>query len=208
VTSNEFKIRENEVFVQHAKLNDGRRVEDIFEFDVRKLPIKEVLEIDLLKMVRAEVAQAYGIIKIPCIVEHAGLVFEGYDSYPGGLTKPMWDFLKGSFIAETRSAGRGAIARAAIAYCDGRSIETFSGETRGKISDTPRGSRHFYWDTIFIPDDSGGSPGTGTMTYAEIVDSTALGLAFKMTKLSQSSRAMLEFLEYRLSHEPELWSYL
>ncbi len=205
VTSSTFKIAENEAFRRHAKLTNGMLVEDAFEFDIRQLPIKEVLEIDLTKMVTAEVVQAYGIIKIPCIVEHAGLVFEGYDSYPGGLTKPMWNFLKDKFVSETRSAGRRAIARAAIAYCDGRSVETFSGETLGTISDGPRGSREFYWDTVFIPDAVGSSAAVGSMTYAEIVDSPTLGLPYKMTKVSQSSRAMLQFLEYRLNHEPELW---
>ena len=42
-------------------------------------------------------------------------------------------------------------------------------------------------------------------TYAEIFDSPVLGLEYKMTQLSQSSRAMLAFLEYRHSNQPDLW---
>jgi hypothetical protein len=67
-----------------------------------------------------------------------------------------------------------------------------------------RGSRKFYWDTVFIPEDaSGRSQG---LTYAEIVEDANLGLAYKMRELSQSSAAMKSFLEYRLTTgDPELW---
>ncbi len=155
-------------------------------------------------METAEAIEAYRQIGVPCIVEHAGLVFDGYDSYPGGLTKPMWDFLGDEFVRETGSGGRRASARAVIAYCDGASVMTFEGETRGSISAVPRGSRRFYWDTIFIPDNTDGS--TGTRTYAEIVEDGHLGLKYKVVHLSQSSRAMLKFLEYRRGHTPGLWS--
>jgi hypothetical protein len=72
------------------------------------------------------------------------------------------------------------------------------------IADRPRGSREFYWDTVFIPEDDSGS-GKG-LTYAEIVESKDLGLADKMRQLSLSSPAMKGFLEYRLrTGDPELW---
>jgi inosine/xanthosine triphosphate pyrophosphatase family protein len=204
VTRNEFKIKENEVFRRCVKLEDGALVDEIFEFDIRRVPIKEVLEIDLREMVAAEVVEAYQKIRIPCIVEHAGLVFEEYDTYPGGLTKPMWDFLKDRFVSETKSAGRRVKARAVVAYCDGRSVVTFVGETPGRISEGPRGSRQFYWDTVFIPDLPDGS--SGSMTYAEIVEDKKLGLEYKMSELSQSTRAMVQFLKHRRTHSPHLWA--
>jgi inosine/xanthosine triphosphate pyrophosphatase family protein len=135
VTSSDFKIKENEVFVAEATLSDGTPVSDLFEFDIRQVPIKEVLEVDLEAMVMAEVTKAYREIKVPCVVEHAGLIFEGFESYPGGLTKPMWNALKDKFITETHSAGRKVIARAVVAYCDGRGVKTFVGETPGKLAD-------------------------------------------------------------------------
>ena len=150
---------------------------------------------------------AYSDIKVPCIVEHAGLIFEGYDSesYPGGLTKPMWNALGDKFLAETKSAGRRATARAVVAYCDGKSVQTFVGETVGNLSDTARGSRGFYWDTIFVPNcDNVNAKGK---TYAEISDDPNLGLTFKIEHLSQSSKAMLKFLEYLLQNPGnDLWA--
>jgi inosine/xanthosine triphosphate pyrophosphatase family protein len=116
----------------------------------------------------------------------------------------MWDALDNQFIAETRSANREAIARAVVAYCDGMKIYTFVGEREGQIAASPRGSRTFYWDTIFIPNDT-----TNTVsgkTYAEIADDPDLGLEFKVLRLSQSTTAMIKFLEHlRLAPPSKLW---
>jgi XTP/dITP diphosphohydrolase len=206
VTQSDFKKEENRVFAEVCSLADGMPISDLFEFELRNLNVKEALEIDLDAMVRAEVKKAYTQIRVPCIVEHAGLIFEGYDTYPGGLTKPMWDFLGEKFIEETRSGGRRVTARAVVAYCDGKDVRTFVGETKGSISDKPKGDRAFYWDTVFVPDTS--DTKAKDKTYAEIVGEPKLGLAYKMSQLSQSSRALIGFLEYRRKNPPGLWSQL
>jgi XTP/dITP diphosphohydrolase len=208
VTSNKFKAEENKVFQQRCKLSDGTPVRDLFTFEIRSIPIKEILDVDLQAMVQAEVTQAYSQIKVPCIVEHAGLVFNEYknkeEPYPGGLTKPMWNALKDKFLEETKSSGREAIARAVVAYCDGMSVQTFVGETTGKLATKPRGARKFYWDTVFIPNGATGK--AANKTYAEIVAHSSLGLGFKIEKFSQSTKAMLKFLEYlRKNGAPLLW---
>ena len=206
VTSSQYKREENDIFQNGFIFSDGVKVSDLFYFDIRPVPVKEILEVDLSLMVQAEVTNAYSQIKVPCIVEHAGLVFEEYSrlSYPGGLTKPMWDALGDAFIDETHSAGRRAIARAVVAYCDGKSVTTFVGETMGTLAKEPRGRREFYWDTIFQPDDPSGK--ANGKTYAEIVEDPHLGLQYKVLNLSQSTLAMLKFLEHvRKMGRPELW---
>jgi XTP/dITP diphosphohydrolase len=169
VTSSSFKKEENEVFAKECLLSDDRPVHEYFEFDIRPVPIQEILNVDLSVMVSAEVVSAYSQLKVPCIVEHAGLIFSEYAScsYPGGLTKPMWDTLKDRFIEETGSAGRRAIARAVIAYCDGKQVRTFTGEREGTIAATPRGSREFYWDTVFMPDDLTGAGNGLTVSFRQ-----------------------------------------
>jgi XTP/dITP diphosphohydrolase len=203
VTSSDFKEQEIEVFKKIWQLKDGSLVDDVFEFHIRKIQVKEVLEIDLSTMVMAEVTEAYSAIKVPCIVEHAGLVFEGYDTYPGGLTKPMWNSLLDKFIDETHSANRKVKARAVVGYCDGHTVMTFVGETAGTVAPKPCGDRKFYWDTVFIPEEADGD--VFGKTYAEIVKEKGLG--FKMRKYSQSARAMIQFLEYRRTHTPDMWAY-
>ncbi len=169
-----------------CKLATGQTVGEAFNIVPVTEVVPERLELELGKLVAAEAEAAYRLLRVPCVVEHAGLVFEEYvdQSYPGGLTKPMWNALGDKFIEETNSAGRRAVARAVVAYCDGKTIRKFVGETRGTLSPSPRGSRRFYWDTVFIPDDSG----CDGKTYAEIVDDPSFGLEYKVTKLSQSKR--------------------
>jgi inosine/xanthosine triphosphate pyrophosphatase family protein len=206
VTSSPYKAEENDILVKEGRLEDGTPVSNLFQFDIRKLPISEPLEIDIQVMVQAEVTKAYSIIRVPCVVEHAGIIFDDFKDkqYPGGLTKPMWDHLGSRFVEETHSAGRRAIARAVVAYCDGMSVQTFVGDTTGTIAPEPRGSRQFYWDSVFIPDDPTGA--AAGKTYAEIVDDAHLGLTYKVLNLSQSTRAMLALLEYlRTSTRPVLW---
>ena len=79
-------------------------------------------------------------------------------------------------------------------------VQTFLGRTHGELSTEPRGSRNFYWDTIFVPDDPA-RPNAG-LTYAEIVDE--LGLEYKVTKLSQSTKAMVGCLKHIRAQEANL----
>jgi XTP/dITP diphosphohydrolase len=203
VTSSSFKREENRILQDTCTLQNGTPISQIFEFQITELTIRESLEVDISIMVTEEVKSAYRNLKVPCIVEHAGLIFDDYREagYPGGLTKPMWNTLSTSFIEETHSAGRDAVARAVVAYCDGKRVRTFVGETSGKISTEPRGRRAFYWDTVFIPSDHN----PDKLTYAEIVDHDDLGIGYKVSRLSQSTKAMLSFLEWRIDNEPELW---
>src|ERR1044072_9303535 len=146
-----------------------------------------------------EVRDAYARVLVPCIAEHAGLVFEGHAEYPGGITKAMWKVLGTRFVEDTNSEGRLVTARAVVAYCDGKSVHTFIGETKGVLrKPVTETSDAFYWDVAFVPD---GEP--QSRTYAEIVSEE--GLTIKMAEYSQSSKAMLSFLEYRAKNAPELW---
>ena len=206
VTSNTHKREENRSFVEHCQLRDGTPVGDIVSFDFRDSPVLQILEVDIAKIVSEGVAKAYSQIRVPCIVEYAGLIFEKYRSlqYPGGLTKAMWNALSEDFIKETNSAGLRAIAQAVIGYCDGKKIYTFAGETTGTLSDVPRGSRDFYWDTVFMPDKPDGTK--GTETYSEIVADPSRGLDFKMKHLSQSAKAMIKLVEFlRINPRGGLW---
>lgn len=201
VTSSKFKREESAVFSTNCTLDDGRPVAEVFEFVLVDNRIVETLQPDLELMVKEESRSAYAALRKPCVVEHAGLVFEDYvdQGYPGGLTKPMWNTLGDNFLAETQSAGRRAIARAVVGYCDGKQVVTFTGDTVGRLSEFPRGDRKFYWDTIFIPDDGN----TEGLTYAEIVEQR--GLEEKVSRYSQSTKAMKSFLHWREGRDPDLW---
>ncbi|MEO1404998.1 MAG: non-canonical purine NTP pyrophosphatase, partial [Pseudomonadota bacterium] len=138
----------------------------------------------------------YEVIKRPCIVEYAGLVLEDYAKigYPGGLTQPMWDTLEAdNFVQEMGGHGRAVRARAYVGYCDGLTIQTFIGETKGKLVGTPSGTRPFYWDPVFAPRGGNGK------TYAEICPDDRESSLLAKVKLSQSAKALRSFLEFRIN---------
>ncbi|MGS1097574.1 non-canonical purine NTP pyrophosphatase [Aquamicrobium terrae] len=178
-----------ETFLDPAK--NTQSIGDLIEFKVSEIVTEEPLEINLCEMVRHKARSAYRVILAPCIVEHAGLVLEKNETegFPGGLTQPMWDALKPEgFLSRINCAGERAIARAVVGYCDGKQTYTFVGETRGTIADAPTGSRDFYWDVIFCPDDGGGK------TYAEI-SGEPNGLQKKLS-MSQSTKAIKAFASF------------
>jgi XTP/dITP diphosphohydrolase len=180
----------------------GQKLGELFDLEFRDVPTSEPLLCDLHEMVRIKVKSAYRQVRVPCIVEHAGLVLDGYEdkSFPGGLTQPMWDALEATkFVASCAPLTKKARARAIVGYCDGLGIYTFAADTKGSLSASPKGSRDFYWDTVFCPDDGGGK------TYAEIVRDDKKGLLDKL-KMSQSIKALMQFMEYRLANEPVLFS--
>jgi predicted NUDIX family phosphoesterase len=71
-------------------------------------------------------------------------------------------------------------------------------DTAGILADRPSGGREFYWDPIFIPEGE-------SMTYADICADPRLGLKKKVA-ISQSTKALVQFLKYRLDvGEPSLF---
>lgn len=147
-----------------------------------------------------KVLSAYRQLLAPCVVEHAAIILEKFKhkNYPGGLTQPMWDAVGATgFLESTRWAGERAIARCLIAYCNGRRVVTFVGDTNGTLANTPRSGRDFYWDTIFCPNGGGG------LSYSEIA-AGADGLLHKM-QLSQSTKAFFELFEFLLSDRDTLF---
>jgi XTP/dITP diphosphohydrolase len=202
-TGSPFKREEVEAICASQVINTAggaRLVEDLFKFTFHKVQIREVLERDIAEMVRHKARASYARLQVPCIVEHAGLVFVEHEkvSYPGGLTQPMWDALDAQgFLTETNGAGRRVIARAVVGYCDGSSVSVFTGDTLGTLAAAPRGRRQYYWDPIFEPDDPDAGASTGRRTYAEVADEPN-GVIEKV-RLSQSTKAMLAFLQHRLA---------
>lgn len=206
-TTSPFKREEIETVLASCDFTDvdnvARKVGERYEIEFSAVRTDEPLEIDLVTMVRHKALSAYRSLLVPCMVEHAGIILEAHTAkgFPGGLTQPMWDSLgPEDFLRRTGAARESAIARAVFGVCDGMGIYTFVGETRGTISNEPRGSRQFYWDTIFCPNEFGGK------TYAEVSGDPARGIAEKMT-ISQSFKALRQFLERRArTGEAELFS--
>jgi len=202
-TTNDFKREEIAQIFSSCELENisGKPVHagEAFEVQFTDIHTDEPLERNLETMVRHKVKSAYSRLLAPCIVEHAGLILEGYEdqNFPGGLTQPMWDALGAKkFVRTLNWAGNKVVARAVVGYCDGHRIRVFSGETSGLLSEEPKGKRDFYWDPVFCPEGAAG------LTYAELADQK--GLQEKI-KLSQSTKAIHECLQEVLLSPPKLY---
>lgn len=196
-TSSEYKIEEWKN-ARSLDFEPGKTFDSMIEFVFRKADIREPLLCDLCEMVRAKAISAYQAVRVPCVVEHGGLILSGYESenYPGGLTQPMWDALGAEkFVAGCAVLSETATARAVIGYCDGASVITFVGDTRGALRKTAAGDRAFYWDPVFCPDGFGGK------SYAEIADNNLL----KKLEISQSIKALRKFVKHRQENDPILF---
>ncbi len=178
-------------------------VRSAFDFEFHDVVLAEPLERDLETMVRHKVKSAYRQVMAPCVVEHAAIILEKFkvQSFPGGLTQPMWDAVGSEgFVKSMEWAGKRALARCLIAYCNGRRVVTFVGDTYGMLADTPRLGREFYWDTVFCPEGGDGR------SYSEIAAGSG-GIREKM-EYSQSTKAFIQLFEYLLADKDTLFSDL
>jgi len=124
------------------------------------LEIKEIQSSSIEEIARDKAKKAFATIKRPLLVEQTGLVFEEYNGFPSGLTQPVWDALGAENFSKL-FGGKAVNAVSIIAYCDGKKVFFFSGETKGQISNEPLGKSMFQWDTVFIPEDY-------TITFSEM----------------------------------------
>ena len=166
VTTNDYKVGE----VQRYLRGTGLDLQPV------PFPIQEILNLDLEVVVRDKVLKAYSYLGHPCVVEHGALLIKALGTFPGGLSKVVWDTVGEKICTFLSSSdSRRAVAQSVIGYCDGKRVYLFKGETEGHLAESARGSYMFQWDPVFIPD------GT-TQTYAE------LGFPNK-EKFSQAAKA-------------------
>jgi XTP/dITP diphosphohydrolase len=150
------------------KLAEAKQILDAGNIRVLKLDlrIEELQTTDTLRLVHDKLLKAYRQVGRPLFVEHTGLYLEHLGGLPGGLTQIFWDTLQADRFSELfgrLAPNTTAIAKTAIAYCDGRMLYDFDGEITGNVTAEPRGSRTFQWDCVFQP--------TGySQTFAEMGD--------------------------------------
>lgn len=143
VTVNAYKAREAQACVAPFKLA------------LRVVPhrVTEILDLDPETVARDKLLKAHRHLGHPCAVEHGGFEIEALAQLPGGLTKPIWDRLRGG-VCELlpEGASRRVVVRSVVGFCDGRQLHFFHGETTGRLAPRAAGDGGFSWDPIFIPD--------------------------------------------------------
>jgi XTP/dITP diphosphohydrolase len=146
VTSNAGKVREVEAIL-------GSPVEQL------DLDIPEIQSLAVEDVVRQKALTAFAEVGRPVMVEDTGLYLEALGGLPGALVRWFLATIGPQGICDLLppNFARRAVARTAVACCDGERVDLCIGETRGLIVPAPAGEGGFGWDPIFQPE---GAPGT------------------------------------------------
>jgi XTP/dITP diphosphohydrolase len=132
-----------------------REVEAILGFPIEQLALDlpEIQQIDVEAVVREKARAAYAAAGRPVVVEDTGLFIDALNGLPGALGRWFLKTIGPEGICNLIPAGaeRGALARTAVALCDGETVEVLTGEVRGEIVASPRGDGGFGWDSTFQP---------------------------------------------------------
>lgn len=132
------------------------------ELKVASLELPEIQSLNVEEIARQKAVKAFELVQSPLFVEDTGLFIKAWNGFPGPFIKYLKDSVGNDGILNMlkRESNRGAIARTAVAFYDGKDMKVFTGEVEGEISDRQRGES-WGWDPIFIPQGS-------ELTYAEM----------------------------------------
>ncbi|HBI17088.1 MAG: Ham1 family protein [Candidatus Moranbacteria bacterium GW2011_GWF2_34_56] len=120
--------------------------------DHKKIDLDEIQSLDLKEIIEHKVRQAYKKIKRPVIVEDTSLEFKSLGGLPGPFIRFFVDNMKFEDICSlVNGKDRGAVAKCAIGYFDGKILKIFEKKMMGEIAQKPAGENGFGWDKIFIP---------------------------------------------------------
>ncbi|HYY86737.1 MAG TPA: RdgB/HAM1 family non-canonical purine NTP pyrophosphatase [Nitrososphaeraceae archaeon] len=145
-----------------ASTNEGKFKEILpllrnFDIDIEFMRFKsKEIQSEILEEVALEKSNvAYEKIGQPLIVEDTGLFINSLNGFPGPYSSYVFQTIGNTGILDLLSnkSNRFALFRTVIAYNDGNSKMTFTGETKGAISDhiTEGG---WGYDPIFTPEGS------------------------------------------------------
>ncbi len=118
----------------------------------QKVDLDEVQSLDMSKVIKHKLMQAYGVVKAPVLVEDTSLEFKEFGKLPGTFMK-FFEVELGyeRICALLDGKDRGATARCMFGYYDGAKEIYFEGSIEGAIADKPSGDRGFGFNCIFIP---------------------------------------------------------
>lgn len=152
------------------------------------LDLPEIQSLQLEKVVEKKAQMAYDMLgHIPVIVEDTALFIECWKGLPGTLIRWFEDTVgpAGICLMLDRFPDRRARAQTIVAAYDG-ALRLFSGEVRGQIATSPRGSHGFGWDQIFLPDGE-------TRTFAEMAPDEKDQLSMRMKAFQDFAQAERSF---------------
>jgi XTP/dITP diphosphohydrolase len=148
------------------------------EIEYVKFKTVEIQSNSLEEIALKKSKEAYEKIGRALIVEDTGLFIDSLKGFPGPYSSYVLETIGNQGILDlvSNKANRSALFRSVVAYKDGNNNLTFSGETRGIISDhISKGG--WGYDPIFIPEGS-------SITYAQLGITNKIGVSHRTHALN------------------------
>jgi len=131
------------------KFEEAKSILDV-KIGRKDVDLKEIQAVEIEKVVKHKVNEAYKKLGEPVIVEDTGIFIEDWNRLPGALTKFFMENLGNEKICKMLNDERKVTAETYVCYRSSNVTKIFKGLVRGKIAKKPRGVG-FGWDPIFIP---------------------------------------------------------
>jgi XTP/dITP diphosphohydrolase len=133
------------------------------DLETAELDLPEIQSLDLLEVLEKKAEAAWQRLRLPVVVEDAGLGLLALNGFPGPLIKWMLLAVGAEGLAKTGHAlgETRAVARCGLLYKDGERTLLGEGITTGTLVLPGRGEHGFGWDPVFLPDGE-------TRTFAEL----------------------------------------
>ena len=125
------------------------------KIEFKKMEVKEIQSDSLAEVAEDKVQQAFKINQNEVFIEDDGLFIETLNGFPGVYSSYISKTIGNGGIIDLLSnkINRNATFKSIIAFYDGQTIKSFSGEIKGKISIyLTKGGWGF--DPIFVPENS------------------------------------------------------
>jgi len=147
------------VFVT-SNLGKLREAESVLNITLkhRALDLPEIQSLDLEEVVHFKVLAAQERVFRPILVEDTSLELLGLGGFPGPMVRWLLAAVGVKGICRIVAAFEDRRARVRCLACAANGSEEILGlgVVEGQIATGPRGSCGFGWDSVFIPDGSGG----------------------------------------------------
>ncbi len=140
------------------KYEEAREVLAEFGVELERLSIDRVeIQADDPELI-AEYSLKVLDVDIPILIEDAGLYIDKYYGFPGPYSSYALRTIDNEGILKLMEGEteRGARYLSAVAFRDGDTSVTFTGEVGGRIAEEMRGTNGFGYDPIFMPEEGDG----------------------------------------------------
>ena len=184
-------MRRNKIWMGTSsdhKYEEAREVLTEYGVELERLSIDRVeIQADDPELI-AEYSLKVLDIDVPILIEDAGLYIDKYYGFPGPYSSYALRTIDNEGILKLMEGEteRGARYLSAVAFRDGDTSVTFTGEVVGRIAMETRGTNGFGYDPIFMPEEGDGRT-FGEMSAAEKARISHRARAFR--KLGEWLRA-------------------